>query len=113
MVSPQTTLERRQDAISSERGNPSAQPPTVTLNSLRKGQCARLQSASLPCGECELLEALGLERQCEFKVCKAGDPCIIKVRSTRIGLSARVARELLVLPTIDAKAQRGAQRDSA
>jgi len=77
----------------------------VRLNALRKGQCARLEAAMLPCGECDLLEALGLERQCEFEVCKTGDPCIVRVRSTRIGLSARVARELLVMPTVNASAR--------
>lgn len=83
---------------------PQQQP--VRLNSLRKGQCARLEAAMLPCGECDLLEALGLERQCELEVCKAGDPCIVRVRSTRIGLSARVARELLVMPTVSGAGER-------
>ena len=38
------------------------------------------------------LRALGLTDACELRLCKAGEPCIVQVRSTRIGLSGEVAR---------------------
>ena len=72
-------------------------PVPVRLSQLRAGQSAQLLSAE-HCGECELLQALGLTARCKFKVCKAGDPWILQVRSTRIGLADSVARSLLVLP---------------
>jgi Fe2+ transport system protein FeoA len=31
-------------------------------------------------------------------LCKAGEPCIVQVRSTRIGLSGKVADGILVVP---------------
>jgi Fe2+ transport system protein FeoA len=33
-----------------------------------------------------------------LKLCKVGDPCIVQVRSTRIGISSAVARCLYVVP---------------
>lgn len=69
----------------------------IPLSQLRPGQCARLHSAA-QCEECELLCALGLTDRCRFRVCKAGDPWILQVRSTRIGLAASVAKTLLVFP---------------
>jgi Fe2+ transport system protein FeoA len=44
------------------------------------------------------LRALGLTRSCELRVCQNGEPCIVQVRSTRIGLSRDVARQIYVLP---------------
>jgi Fe2+ transport system protein FeoA len=42
------------------------------------------------------LLALGLTSTSEFRLCKAGEPCIIQVRSTRIGLARAVARRIMV-----------------
>ena len=44
------------------------------------------------------LRALGLIDACEIRLCKSGDPCIVQVRATRIGLSRAVAQQLLVVP---------------
>jgi Fe2+ transport system protein FeoA len=69
----------------------------VPLSKLRAGQSAQLLS-SAQCSECDLLRALGLTDKCRFKVCKAGDPWIVQVQQTRIGLADSVADSLLVLP---------------
>jgi Fe2+ transport system protein FeoA len=45
-----------------------------------------------------LIRALGLTRTSEFRVCQNGEPCIVQVRSTRIGLSRAVAGQIYVLP---------------
>lgn len=45
-----------------------------------------------------VLRSLGLTEACELRLCKVGDPCIVQVRSTRIGLSSEVARCLYVVP---------------
>lgn len=46
---------------------------------------------------CALLRSLGLTGGSRFRVCRMGDPCIIQVRSTRIGLSREVADSVLVM----------------
>ena len=70
----------------------------VRLSQLRVGMVARLHSAELAREDCALLRALGLTDQCVLRVCKAGAPCIVQVRATRIGLSKEVARGLFVVP---------------
>lgn len=45
-----------------------------------------------------VLRSLGLTDECVLRLCKVGDPCIVQVRSTRIGLSNTVARCLFVVP---------------
>jgi Fe2+ transport system protein FeoA len=45
-----------------------------------------------------VLRSLGLTDDCVLRLCQVGDPCIVQVRSTRIGLSSAVARCLYVVP---------------
>jgi len=68
----------------------------VNLTQLRTGECGRLHTANLANDDSEILSALGLARRSRFRVSKAGDPWILEVRSTRIGLSDVVARGLMV-----------------
>jgi Fe2+ transport system protein FeoA len=70
----------------------------VPLCELAIGQTARLHRAELDHSVAHFLRALGLTYSSEFRLCKAGEPCIIQVRSTRIGLSPSVARRIFVLP---------------
>lgn len=69
----------------------------VDLTQLRAGEFGRLHASRLESSDSEVLTALGLATRSRFRVSKAGDPCILEVRSTRIGLSAAVARSLLVI----------------
>lgn len=65
------------------------------LTSLTPGATAVLhQVCDTRCHE--VLRALGLAGGAPFRVCRQGDPCIIQVRSTRIGLSRSVADGVLV-----------------
>ena len=73
-----------------------AQP--VPLCDMCPGQVARFHEASLDIGTAQFLRALGLTRTSEFRVCQNGEPCIVQVRSTRIGLSRAVADRILVIP---------------
>jgi Fe2+ transport system protein FeoA len=41
---------------------------------------------------------MGLTEQCEIRVCQSGEPCIVQVHATRLGLSAALARSILVSP---------------
>lgn len=70
----------------------------VRLTQLTTGSVARLHATELGADDCALLRALGLSDQCLLRVCKAGEPCIVQVRATRIGLSKAVARGLFVIP---------------
>jgi Fe2+ transport system protein FeoA len=71
--------------------------PTALTN-LSAGQTARLHEARLDSNAVGLLRALGLSETRPFRVCKAGEPCILQVEGTRIGVSRVVARNLFVIP---------------
>ena len=77
--------------------DPPASDP-VGLTSLPVGANARLHGTSLERGDSQLLEALGLTGACRLRVCQAGDPWIVQVRATRIGIADPVARAILVVP---------------
>ena len=70
----------------------------VSLAQLRAGTMARVHAAQLALDDCALLRALGLTDRCLLRVCKAGEPCIVQVKETRIGLSRELARGILVIP---------------
>jgi len=70
----------------------------IPLSQLRAGSTARLHSAELTKDDCALLNALGLTNRCLLRVCKAGEPCIVEVKATRIGLSRALARGVFVVP---------------
>jgi hypothetical protein len=74
----------------------------VQLTELCPGHCAQLHTAELDGKELALLRALGLSQKCRLRVCKAGDPWIVQVRETRIGLAASVAEKILVIPEAEA-----------
>lgn len=74
-------------------------PGPIRLSELATGETARLHQTELDASTVRLLSALGLTPSSEFRLCKAGEPCIIQVRSTRIGLSRGVADRILVTPT--------------
>jgi Fe2+ transport system protein FeoA len=70
----------------------------IALTSLSTGQTARFYEARLDTHSVGLLRALGLSETQPFRVCKVGEPCILQVDGTRIGVSRVVARNLYVIP---------------
>ena len=70
----------------------------IRLIDLKVGAVARFHEARLDKASCGLLRALGLTKSCEVRLCKGGEPCIVQVRSTRIGLSKTVAGGIYVIP---------------
>jgi Fe2+ transport system protein FeoA len=68
----------------------------VPLTSVRAGVIARLYESRLDPDCRASLRALGLIDASLLRVCKDGDPYIVEVRATRIGLSRRVARRVFV-----------------
>lgn len=71
----------------------------IPLSRLEDGDRARLHAAELCCEDCELLNAMGMTDQCEIRVCRRGEPCIVQVNTTRLGLSASLAQRILVTRT--------------
>lgn len=71
-------------------------PALVRLSEMTAGRAARLDRRELTEGEACLLAAMGLTLGCRLVVRSSGDPCIVEVRSTRIGLARSVASRLLV-----------------
>jgi Fe2+ transport system protein FeoA len=70
----------------------------IRLCDLREGGCARFHEAHLDDDARHLLQTLGLIKSTPVRLCKSGEPCIVQVRSTRIGLSYAVARHIFVIP---------------
>ena len=70
----------------------------VTLTSLGTGRTGRLHEARLDEQSVNLLRALGLAPADSFRLAKAGDPCILEVGTTRIGVSKAVASAIYVIP---------------
>ena len=70
----------------------------VRLCDLEEGCAARFHEASLDAESRDLLRALGLTSSSVVRLCKSGEPCIVQVRSTRIGLSKLVAGQIYVIP---------------
>jgi Fe2+ transport system protein FeoA len=71
---------------------------TVALSALPAGQTGRLHETSLDEQSVGLLRALGLTSAEAFRLTKAGEPCILEVGSTRIGVSRQVASRIFVIP---------------
>jgi len=71
----------------------------VPLTDLDVGTRAQLQTTRLDEQTRSLLRALGLTDGSRLRVCKRGEPFIIQVRATRIGVSHAVAAGLYVLPS--------------
>jgi len=68
----------------------------IPLSTLKEGQRGRMHSANLPCEDCDLLNAMGMTEACEIRVCQRGNPCIVQVNTTRLGLSRAMARNIFV-----------------
>ena len=81
------------DPISSE--NTPRLAGAVALNELAPGTTAVLRHIA-DAQSRDVLRSLGLVTGVSLRVCRVGDPCIVQVRSTRIGLSAVVAESVYV-----------------
>ena len=71
--------------------------PPVPLTALPAGASARLHGTSLDDDTRSLLRSLGLTDASRLRICKVGEPFIIQVRATRIGLSSVVAGSIFVV----------------
>jgi hypothetical protein len=76
---------------------PEASP--IALSTLAVGTFARLHEARLDDQSASLLRALGLSAARDLRLCKTGEPCIVQIGATRIGVSRDVASRILVIPS--------------
>ena len=76
---------------------PDASP--IALSTLAVGTFARLHEARLDDHSAHLLRALGLSTARDLRLCKTGEPCIVQIGPTRIGVSRDVAARILVIPS--------------
>jgi Fe2+ transport system protein FeoA len=72
-------------------------PVPVPLTAVEVGVSARLHATQLDDDTRSLLRSLGLTDSSRLRVCKCGEPFIIQVRATRIGLSSSVAGNIYVV----------------
>jgi Fe2+ transport system protein FeoA len=79
-------------------------PLPVPLTALDAGATARLHDTRLDDDTRALLRSLGLTDASRLRVCKRGEPFIIQVRATRIGVSRSVAGGIFVIPESPAHA---------
>lgn len=82
-------VSRRTSADDSDRH-------VVPLTELEQGSTATLVEVRDE-GSHGVLRAMGLTDACRLRLCKLGDPCIVQVRATRIGVSRQVAARLFVI----------------
>ena len=73
-------------------------PTPVALTALEAGRTARFHDARLDEVSIGLLRALGLWETEPLRLCKVGEPCILQVGETRIGVSHEVASHIYVIP---------------
>ena len=66
-----------------------------------------LHATDLDPDQVRLLRDMGLSERHPLCVCKAGEPCIVQVQTTRLGISARLAARILVTP-VDEETRGGA-----
>lgn len=69
----------------------------IPLSDLRPGAIATLHDVRVDPQARSVLRSLGLIDSCRLRLCKLGDPCIVQVRSTRIGLSKAVSQRVFVI----------------
>jgi Fe2+ transport system protein FeoA len=66
------------------------------LTDISAGASVRLRGHELEAHEARLLAAMGLTEGCRLDVRAAGDPTIVAIRSTRLGLARALAQRVLV-----------------
>jgi Fe2+ transport system protein FeoA len=72
----------------------------VPLSTLSVGAEACLHDTKLDDDTRSLLRSLGLTDASHLRVCKNGEPFIIQVRATRIGVSGAVAGQIYVVSDV-------------
>ena len=64
------------------------------------GSLCRVRQMDLEPSDQTLLAALGVTDRSSVRLCQVGNPCIVEVRGTRIGMAQAVAERLWVEPEV-------------
>jgi len=80
-----------------------AEPRSVPLTQLPRGGRATVDMSAVDHDDARVLRAMGLRPNAQVKVCRHGEPCIVKLshccgHGCRIGLSRRLAECVMVCP---------------
>lgn len=70
----------------------------ITLDSARKCFCGRISGVDADPCEIERLAGLGLCAGRQFELIQCGDPMILRIYGTKIGLASRLARRIRFEP---------------
>lgn len=70
----------------------------VPLTSLQPHQCGRVESVQAQDSDLERLMAMGVCGGRMVELVQVGDPLILRVYGTRVGVSARLAERIQVMP---------------
>lgn len=76
----------------------------VRLSELAEGAVATFADADVDPPTRRLLGSLGFTAACQLRLCKTGEPYIVRVRTTRIGLSRDLAGAIYVVPLVNGPA---------
>lgn len=69
---------------------------SVPLSSLTEGAQGVIAATNVDPSDAMLLSAMGLRTASPIRLSRAGEPCIVQVSGTRIGLNASLARGIQV-----------------
>lgn len=80
------------------QAEPTTRPETARLDAMRGGHCAQVQSVDASSADILRLMSFGVCAGQHIAVIQQGDPMIIEVLGTRVGISARLANHVSVEP---------------
>ena len=75
---------------------PTIEQDLIPLSELRELEEAIVHVADLDYEERNILAAMGLHEDALFRLCQQGQPCIIQVEATRLGLSQEITSRIMV-----------------
>jgi|TARA_B110000263_G_scaffold134785_1_gene117049 Fe2+ transport system protein FeoA len=76
--------------------SPTIEQHYIPLSQLEESETAVVHMADLEADERRSLTALGLHSEVTFQLCQQGQPCIIQVEATRLGLSKELTSRIMV-----------------
>lgn len=76
--------------------SPTIEAECIPLTQLEERERAVVHVTDLNDDEREALSAMGLHEDASFVLCQQGQPCIIQVEATRLGLSSEITSRIMV-----------------
>jgi len=76
--------------------SPTIEQHCIPLSQLGERETAVVHMTDLEAEERDALTALGLHADATFELCQQGQPCIIQVEATRLGLSKELTSRIMV-----------------